>query len=188
LHSAQVVPEDSVAVVGLGGVGLSALLGAKALGARQIVAIDVVPEKLALARELGATHTVLGGPDAVAEIRELTGGGADKVIETAGVVPVLRQAYDVTAPGGTTVTVGLPAPGKELALPALSLVAEERTLKGSYLGSCRPQVDVPRFIAMYRAGDLPVDRLLSGTLALDDVNEGFDRLHTGEAVRQVVVF
>ncbi|GAA0962872.1 zinc-binding dehydrogenase [Actinocorallia libanotica] len=188
LHSAQVVPGDSVAVFGLGGVGLSALLAAKALGAESIVAVDVVPAKLELARELGATHTVAGGPDAVAELREITGGGADKVIETAGVVPVLRQAYDAAAPGGTTVTVGLPAPGKELALPALGLVAEEKTLRGSYLGSCAPRRDVPRFIEMYRQGVLPVDRLLSGTLPLEEINAGFDRLHTGEAVRQVVVF
>lgn len=188
LHSAKIVPEDGVAVFGLGGVGLSALLAARALGARTIVAIDVVPAKLDLARELGATHTVLGGPDAVAEIKEITGGGADKVIETAGVVPVLRQAYDATAAGGTTVTVGLPAPGRDLALPALSLVAEEKTLRGSYLGSCAPRTDVPRFIGMYREGVLPVDRLLSGTLALEEINEGFDRLHGGEAVRQVVLF
>ncbi|WP_106401616.1 zinc-binding dehydrogenase [Actinocorallia populi] len=188
LHSAQVAPADSVAVFGLGGVGLSALLAAKALGAETIVAIDVVPAKLELARELGATHTVAGGPDAVAELKEITGGGADKVIETAGVVPVLRQAYDAAAPGGTTVTVGLPAPGRELALPALSLVAEEKTLRGSYLGSCAPRRDVPRFIEMYREGVLPVDRLLTGTLPLEEVNAGFDRLHTGEAVRQVVLF
>jgi len=171
LHSARVAPEDTVAVFGLGGVGLSALLAAKALGARTIVAVDVVQAKLDLARELGATHTVPGGPDAVAEIRELTGGGADKVIETAGAVPVLRQAYDATAAGGTTVTVGLPAPGRDLSLPALGLVAEERTLRGSYLGSCAPRTDVPRFIRMYREGVLPVDRLLSGTLSLEEVNE-----------------
>nr|BFE81425.1 hypothetical protein GCM10020093_040260 [Planobispora longispora] len=103
-------------------------------------------------------------------------------------VPVLEQAYRATARGGTTVTVGLPDPSRELVLPALSLVAEERTLRGSYLGSCVPRRDVPRFVDMYRAGILPVDALLSHRLTLDEVNEGFDRLHTGEAVRQVIVF
>ncbi|MEO5875349.1 MAG: zinc-binding dehydrogenase, partial [Streptosporangiaceae bacterium] len=187
-HSAEVRASDSVAVFGLGGVGLAALLAARSRGVSTLVAVDVVPSKLALALELGATHAVTGGPDAVTEVRELTGGGADKVIETTGVVPVLRQAYDATAAGGTTVTVGLPAPGRNVELPALSLVAQERTLRGSYLGSCVPRRDIPRFIEMYRAGDLPVDRLLSGRLPLEGVNEGFALLRSGEAVRQVLTF
>lgn len=188
MHSAVVTPRDSVAVFGLGGVGLSALLAARASGVSTLVAVDVVEHKLELARELGATHVIQGGPDAVEAVREATGGGADKVIDTTGVVPVLLQAYQATAAGGTTVTVGLPDPGRDLALPALSLVAEEKTLKGSYLGSCVPRRDVPRFMAMYAAGQLPVDRLLSGRLTLDEVNAGFDLLHSGEAVRQVIVF
>jgi alcohol dehydrogenase len=114
--------------------------------------------------------------------------GVEKVIDTTGVVPVLEQAYAATRAGGTTVTVGLPDPGHVLALPALSLVAEERTLKGSYLGSSVPRRDVPRFVGMYRAGVLPVDALLSHRLGLAEVNEGFDRLHSGEAVRQVITF
>ncbi|MBW8483070.1 zinc-binding dehydrogenase [Actinomadura sp. PM05-2] len=188
LYSARVEPGDSVAVFGLGGVGLAALLAAKAAGAAELIAVDVVAHKRDLARTLGATRTVEGGPDAVEAVRDLTGGGAEKVIDTTGVVGVLEQSYAATRPGGTTVTVGLPAPGEPLTLPALSLVAEERTLRGSYLGSSVPRRDIPRFIAMYRAGVLPVDALLSGRLPLDDVNAGFDLLHTGEAVRQVVTF
>ncbi|RAY11239.1 alcohol dehydrogenase [Actinomadura craniellae] len=187
LYGAQVEPGESVAVFGLGGVGLAALLAAKAAGAANLVAVDVVPGKLELARSLGATHVVKGGPDAVAEIRDLTGGGPEKAIETTGVVPVLKQAYEAVRPGGTAVTVGLPDPGDELSFPALGLVAEEKTLRGSYLGSCVPRRDVPRFIDMYRAGVLPVDALLSHRLTLDEVNEGFDRLHGGEAVRQVIM-
>ncbi|MET8335773.1 zinc-binding dehydrogenase [Streptosporangium canum] len=187
-HSARVAPGDSVAVFGLGGVGLAALIAAKAAGAATLIAVDVVGSKRALARELGATHAVAGGPDAVEAVREITRGGAEKVIDTTGVVAVLRQAYLATGRGGTTVTVGLPDPSRELALPALSLVAEERTLKGSYLGSCVPRRDVPRFVSMYHSGILPVDALLSHRLSLEEVNEGFDRLHTGEAVRQVIVF
>lgn len=186
-YGARVVADDTVAVFGLGGVGLSALLAARAAGVGTLVAVDVVDAKLELARQLGATHVIKGGPDAVEEVRQATGGGADKIIETTGVVPVLAQAYEATAPGGVTVTVGLPDPGVPLSLPALSLVAEERTLKGSYLGSCVPRRDVPAFIDLYKQGLLPVDRLLSGRLTLDEVNEGFDRLHTGEAVRQVVM-
>ena len=101
---------------------------------------------------------------------------------------MLAQAYAATRRGGTTVTVGLPHPSKMLSIPAVSLVAEERTLRGSYLGSCTPAVDVPRFVALHREGRLPVERLLTHRIALDDVNEGFDRLADGRAVRQAVVF
>ena len=187
-YSAAVAPGDRVAVFGLGGVGLAALLAVKAAGASTIVAVDVVEHKRRLARELGATHDVAGGSEAVEAVRELTGGGADKVIDTTGSEHVLAQAYLATAPGGTTVTVGLPHPDRQLVLPALSLVAEERTLKGSYLGSCVPRRDVPRFVDLYLAGQLPVGELLSGTLALDEINAGFDRLACGEAIRQVVLF
>ncbi|WP_307797231.1 zinc-dependent alcohol dehydrogenase family protein [Actinomadura barringtoniae] len=188
LYSAAITPGDSVAVFGLGGVGLAALLAAKAAGASTLIAIDVVEGKRELAARLGATHTVEGGADAVERVREITGGGAEKVIDTTGVVPVLEQSYAATRAGGTTVTVGLPAPGKELTLPALSLVAEEKTLKGSYLGSSVPRRDIPRFIDMYKSGSLPVDALLSHRLTLDEINEGFDRLHSAEAVRQVITF
>ena len=187
LHSARVVPGDRVAVFGLGGVGLAALLGARVAGAGTIVGVDRVATKLELARELGATHAVAAGPDMVEAVRAATDGGADKVIETVGSEAVLAQAYAATRRGGTTVTVGLPDPERMLSIPAVSLVAEERTLRGSYLGSSVPAADIPRFVALYRAGLLPVDRLLTHRLALDELNEGFDRLASGEAVRQAVV-
>jgi Zn-dependent alcohol dehydrogenase len=188
VNSAGVRMGDRVAVFGLGGVGLAALLGAKVAGAAQIVAVDVVPAKLELARELGATHTVQAGEGAVEEVRLATGGGADSAIETVGSERVLADAYAATRRGGTTVTVGLPHPSKMLSIPAVSLVAEERVLRGSYLGSSVPAIDIPRYIALYQAGLLPVDRLLTHTIALDEVNEGFDRLASGEAVRQAIVF
>jgi Zn-dependent alcohol dehydrogenase len=188
INTARVAPGQSVAIFGMGGVGLAALLGAVAAGANPIVAVDVLPAKLELARSLGATHTVLAGADAVAEIREATRGGADYAIETAGVEIALAQAYAATRRGGTTVTVGLPHPQKQFAISAVSLVAEERTVKGSYMGSAVPSRDLPRYIALYRAGRLPVDRLLTHTLRLDEINTAFDRLAAGEAVRQVVLF
>lgn len=187
LHSADVQVGESVAVFGLGGVGLAALLGALAAGAATVVAVDVVESKLALARELGATHAVAAGDGAVERVRELTGGGAEKVVETAGSAAVLADAYAATRRGGTTVTVGLPDPSRMLSIPAVSLVAEERTLRGSYLGTSVPARDVPRFVALHDAGRLPVERLLTHRLSLDELNEGFDRLAAGEAVRQVVV-
>ncbi len=189
VNTARVPPGARVAVVGLGGVGLCSLLGAKVSGARQIVAVDLADGKLALARELGATHTVnAAAADAVDQVRDLTGGGVDFAFEMAGSVAALELAYHVTARGGTTVTAGLPHPQHKLGIPAVSLVAEERTLKGSYIGTCVPVRDLPRYIALYRQGRLPVDRLMSGRLALEEINLGFDRLALGQAVRQVVTF
>jgi Zn-dependent alcohol dehydrogenase len=187
LYSAGVSPGDSVAVFGLGGVGLAALLGARVAGASTIVAVDVIQEKLDLALELGATHAVLAGQDTEAEVRAVTGGGAARVIETAGSAAVLAQAYAATRRGGTTVTVGLPDPAQMLSISAVSLVAEEKTLRGCYLGSAVPARDIPRLVALHRSGALPVERLLTHRLALEEINEGFDRLARGEAVRQAVI-
>jgi len=190
VNSAEVRMGDSVAVFGLGGVGLAALLGARLAGASKIVAVDVVQDKLDLALEVGATDAVLaGGEGTVEDVRRAAGGaGADKVIETVGNAAVLADAYAATKRGGVTVTVGLPHPSKTLSIPAVSLVAEERTLRGSYLGSCVPTIDVPRYVELYQAGRLPVDRLLTHRIELDDINAGFDRLARGQAVRQAVVF
>jgi Zn-dependent alcohol dehydrogenase len=187
LHSACVRPGDSVAVFGLGGVGLAALLGAVVAGATTIIAVDRIAEKLDLALELGATGAVPAGPDAVQAVRESTGGGAMHVIETVGSAAVLAEAYAATRRGGTTVTVGLPHPAQMLSIPAVSLVAEEKTLRGSYLGSAVAARDIPKFVALYRAGRLPVERLLTHRLALEELNEGFDRLARGDAVRQAVL-
>ena len=119
---------------------------------------------------------------------ELDEAAVERAIETVGSERVLAQAYEATRRGGTTVTVGLPHPERMLTIPAVGLVAEERTLRGSYLGSCVPNRDLPRFVALHEAGRLPVDRLLTHRIALDEINEGFDRLASGEAVRQAVVF
>ncbi|MGY1410256.1 MULTISPECIES: zinc-dependent alcohol dehydrogenase family protein [unclassified Luteimonas] len=189
VNTAAVRPGESVAVFGLGGVGLSALLGAVACSAWPLVAVDVVPDKLALARELGASHCIdARDGDVAAAIRDISNGGVEHAIETAGSEAALAAAYAATRRGGTTVTVGLPAPGRAFSVPAVSLVAEERTVKGSYMGSAVPRRDIPRYIALYRAGRLPVDRLLTHRLSLDGINAGFDRLARGEAIRQVVLF
>jgi Zn-dependent alcohol dehydrogenase len=189
VNTAKVEPGQAVAVVGLGGVGLSVVLGARLAGARQIVAVDLSDDKLAFATKLGATHTVnAGSADAANEIKRISGGGVDVAFEMAGAVAALELAYAATARGGTTVTAGLPHPDKRMSLSPLALVAEERTLKGSYVGSSAPQRDVPRMIALFRAGRLPVDQLLTHRLSLSDINEGFDRLREGIGVRQVIVF
>ena len=189
VNTAGVKAGQSVVVVGLGGVGLAAVLGAIASGASQIVAVDLAEPKLELARQIGATATVNAtAPDAVEQVRALTRGGADFVFEMAGSIRALENAYRMTRRGGTTVTAGLPPPSANLPVQVASLEADERTLKGSYIGTCVPTRDMPRYVALYRAGRLPVDRLMSGHLKLDDINLGFDRLHSGEAVRQVIEF
>jgi len=189
INTAKVSAGASVAVIGLGGVGLSSLLGAVAVGARRIVAVDLSDDKLGLARQLGATDTFNpGNPSAIDEIRSATAGGVEFAFEMAGSVKAMELAYKITRRGGTTITAGLPPPNHTFALPQVNLVAEERTIKGSYIGTCVPIRDLPRYIELYRGGKLPVDRLMSGRLKLDEINLGFDRLHEGKAVRQVVVF
>jgi alcohol dehydrogenase len=188
LNTAQLRPGQSVAIVGLGGVGLAALMGAKAAGATRIVAVDLSDEKLALAAEIGATDRLDSGDSAsVAEFLE-RGAHVDVALEMAGSIPALEIAVALTKRGGLTVTAGLPPPNATLPLSVARLVAEERTLKGSYIGSCVPNRDVPRFIDLYRSGLLPVQKLLSGYLDLEEINEGFDRLAAGTAVRQIVRF
>ena len=188
--AADALPARSIAVFGLGGVGLSALLAAASQGPETLIAVDPVAAKRQLALELGAGAAVDPGEgDAVEQVKAAAGGaGVDLAVETAGSEVVLAQAYEATGLGGTTVTAGLPHPDRKLEIQATSLTAEERTLKGSYLGSCVPSRDIPRFIGMYRAGNLPVDRLLSEHLIPDQLNEGFDRLAGAETVRQVVIF
>ncbi|HZN19778.1 MAG TPA: zinc-binding dehydrogenase [Micromonosporaceae bacterium] len=181
-NTVRVGPGDPVAVFGLGGVGLSAVMGAAVAGAYPLVAVDPVAAKRELARELGATHALAPDepwPQAVAS-------GVRYAVEAVGAPAVLAQAYARTARGGTTVAVGLPHPAAELRLPALSLVVEARTLVGSYLGSADPRRDVPELVALWRAGRLPVERLVSGVIPLDGVNEAMDQLADGAAIRQII--
>lgn len=189
INTAAVQPGTSVAIFGLGGVGLSAVMGARAIGAYPIIAVDRIEAKLQLAREAGATHIVnAAADDPVEAIREIGNGGADCVIESVGNEAVLIQAYQSTKRCGLTVTAGLPAPDRMFSVPALSIVAEERTIKGSYMGGCVPRRDIPRFVQMYQAGLLPVDKLQTHTLRLEEINEGFDRLAQAQAVRQIIDF
>jgi len=189
VNTARVTSGSAVSVFGMGGVGLSAIMGARAIGAYPLVAVDLLDDKLRLAREVGATHTINAAQDdPIAAIRELTQGGTDYAFESVGSETVLIQAYESTRRGGTTITVGLPAPGKMFSVPAVGITLEERTIKGSYMGSSVPRRDIPRYIAMFQAGILPVDKLHTHTLRLEEINAGFDRLAQGQAVRQVIEF
>jgi alcohol dehydrogenase len=186
MNTAQTRPGESVAVYGLGGVGLAAVLGAVAAGAQPVIAIDPVAAKRDLALALGASAAA--DPKGAAEaIQNASPGGADVVIETAGKAAVLAAAYKATRRGGRTVTVGLPNPAEMLSIPAVSLVGEAKTLMGSYMGSSIPSRDIPRYISLWRAGRLPVERLLTSTSPLADINRLLDELAGGEAIRQIVI-
>ena len=189
VNTAQVPMGASVGVVGLGGVGLCAVLGAVASGAREVIAIDVHQSKLDKALEVGATAAFLAtDPDLVAKIKDKTNGGVEYGFEFAGVLDAMELAYRITRRGGTTTSSSLMAPSLNWGLQHVNMVAEERTVKGSYLGSCVPSRDIPRYIDLYLQGRLPVDKLMGERIALDDINAGFDRLATGEAMRDLVVF
>lgn len=189
VHTAGLRAGQSVLVVGLGGVGLSAVLGAVAAGARQVIAADIAEDKLELAKAMGATHVVNSkDADAVQQVKDISGGGVDIAAEFAGVGPALEFAFAATGKGGSTVTAGLPHPDTRLAVSPVQMVAEERRFLGSYLGGHVPALDIPEYIALYQAGRLPVDKLLTHRMKLEDINEGFDRLADGDAIRQVILF
>ena len=189
VNTAKVQPGTTTAVFGVGGVGLSVVLGLKLVGAYPIIAVDTLMNKLDLAKQAGATHLINASEvDPVSALRDLTGGGATDVFEAVGSEKALAQAYAATRKGGRTITVGLPSPESELRIPALSIVAEERQLLGSYMGSCVPKRDIPRFLELYREGRLQVDVLNSRFISLDQVNEGFDALDQGEVARQIIKF
>jgi alcohol dehydrogenase len=189
VNTAQVRAGASVAVSGLG-VWVWPRYWARAPQGRIISLRSTCrrPNSIWLGRSV-QTHTFnVDNPDCQEQICELTSGGVEFAFELAGSVRALELAYRITRRGGTTVTAGLPPPTATFALPAVNLVAEERTVKGSYIGTCVPSRDIPRYIELYRQGRLPVDRLMSGRLKLEDINLGFDLLHEGNAVRQVVAF
>ncbi|MDR3659740.1 MAG: alcohol dehydrogenase catalytic domain-containing protein [Mycobacterium sp.] len=171
---------QTVAIVGMGGVGMAAMLTALAHDDVQVIAIDRLADKLGRALVLGA-HAAYT-PEQAADIK------AEVVIEAVGHTAALETAIALTAPGGTTITVGLPHPEARITLSPLALVAEGRSLIGSYLGSAVPARDIPRFVELWRTGRLPVEALVSESISLDDINAGMDRLADGHAVRQIVQF
>ncbi|MFF0744010.1 zinc-binding dehydrogenase [Streptomyces sp. NPDC004111] len=185
INTAALRPGQSAVVYGLGGVGLSAVLGARAAGAYPVVAVDPVAEKRELALRLGASHAY--APDeAPAAIRELTSGGAEIAVEAVGSPAVMADCLEVVGRGGKVVSVGLPAPGRTLEVPALAFAGEGKSLLGSYMGDAVPSRDIPRFLDLWRAGAMPVELLHTGTLPLTGVNDALEELASGRAVRQVL--
>ena len=182
INAAGIRQGESVGIWGIGGVGLSAVMGAVASGASEVIAVDPVPEKRKLALSVGASMAL----DITDNIRDYVADGVDIGLEAVGNESSLRSAYDGTKRGGRTISVGLPGPSVSLTVPAVSLVVESRTLIGSYLGSSDPAVLIPELLRWWRDGRLPVEKLISGYLALDDVNSGMDALNSGRVTRQII--
>ena len=189
VNTAQLKFGDSLLVVGLGGVGLSAILGAASAGASKIIAADINPKKRAIAKQFGAHYIIDSSEkEALKVLKDLTNGGVDVALEFAGAIPALNFAFHATKKGGTTVTAALPHPNAKLELSPVTLVGQEKSLKGSYLGSCVPSRDIPAYIELYKSGRLPVEKLISHRIKLEEINNGFERLAKGDALRQVILF
>ncbi len=190
VNTAQVKPLSSVVVVGTGGVGLNAVQGAVFSGAYPVIAVDMLDTKLQAARAFGATHTINASQeDAVAAVRGLTSGsGADYVFVTVGSTAAVTQGFSMSGRCGTTVIVGIPPRSDTVSLSPFTIPLFERTLTGSYMGSTRLRVDVPKLVALYQAGRLKLDELITGRYPLEQINEAIESVEKGEALRNVIVF
>ncbi|MFZ1910165.1 MAG: alcohol dehydrogenase catalytic domain-containing protein, partial [Burkholderiales bacterium] len=180
LYTARIAPGESVAVVGLGGVGLAAIMGARLAGATRVVALDRDAAKGELALAVGAT--------AFAAVDSIDQKDFDVTLDASGTVEGFELALELARRGGRTATVSLPDARRKFGFPLARLVAEARTVSGSYIGSCLPSRDIPAFAELYRQGRLPVERLVTRTIALDEINQAMDELDAGRAVRQVMTF
>jgi S-(hydroxymethyl)glutathione dehydrogenase/alcohol dehydrogenase len=188
-NTAQLEPGSRAAVFGVGGVGLNAIQGCQTAGAEMIVAVDTSDSKLETAREFGATHTININEveNAAKAVKKLT-GGVDYAFECVGAGTVVAQAYKCLGKGGTAVVGGVAEPKDETTIGTLALPSEERTLKGSWLGSARPQYDFPRILALYKAGKLKLDELVTRTYTIDEAAEAFEDMKAGKNARGVIVF
>jgi S-(hydroxymethyl)glutathione dehydrogenase / alcohol dehydrogenase len=187
-NAAKVEPGATVAVIGCGGVGLSAVNGAALAGAERIIAIDTLASKLELARELGATDTLnASNADPVQQVRELTGGGVHYSFEALGTKATAEQAFGMLRPGGTATIIGMVPFGVKIELHGYDFL-RDRKLQGTSMGGNRFRVDMPRLLSLWRQGRLKLDHLISGRLKLEQINEGFAALKSGAPVRQLIDF
>tara|TARA_B100000519_G_scaffold186465_1_gene182484 strand:- start:1004 stop:2017 length:1014 start_codon:yes stop_codon:yes gene_type:complete len=188
-NTAKIRVGSTVAVVGLGGTGLAALIGAKAAGASKIIGIDLLEDKLHIAKQLGANEVYKADdPSLIENLKNYTNGGVNYSFECVGSEKAMELAYKILRRGGTTVSSGLSHPDKNFSIQHVDLVAGEKVIKGSFLGSCVPDRDIPAYIELYKSGRLEVDRLMSDHISLEQINEGFDKLSEGSTVRQVIMF
>jgi Zn-dependent alcohol dehydrogenase len=187
-NTAKVKPGASVAVFGCGGVGLNVVQGARIAGAGRIVAIDTMQAKLDMARQFGATDVLLGKEDPVKALKKLTGGGPDYAFECVGNGELAATAYRSIGRGGMAVVIGVAKPGDSTALRTMTLPFEEKTLTGSYFGSCVPRVDFPRMLALYMGGQLKLDELITRRYRVEEAATAFADLESGKNARGVIVF
>jgi len=187
-NTAKVEPGSTVAVIGAGGVGLNCIQGAAIAGARRVIAVDMVDEKLKLAKQFGATDVVNAKEgDAIAQVKDVSGGGVHHSFEAIGLKATAEDAFAMLRRGGTATVIGMVPLGQSLEIPGFELLMEKR-LQGSNMGSNRFRVDVPRYIDLYLQGRLKLDELVSQRITLDDVNEGFEAMTAGSVARSVIVF
>jgi len=185
INTGHVRPGETVAIAGIGGVGSSAILGAVLAGASRIIAIDPDPQKRERALDLGATDAVDAGPEAAAEVVELT-GGVDCALESAGVLEAFETAYASAKRGGRVVTLGLVSPKTPFQLDVAAHVTGAKALTGSYMGSCNAPLDIPKFVGLYKSGRFPVDELITRRMALSDINLALDNMADSRELRQVL--
>lgn len=188
LNGVKMEPGSTVAVIGCGGVGLNVIQGARIAGAARIIAIDRVPAKLEFARQFGATDTVLAGPDAVAQVVEMTNGGVNYAFEVIGLPAAMRDAFMMLRKRGAAVLMGVAKSGAELTVPIFPFVFKEVRIVSSFMGSSPFQLFLPQLAQYYLSGALKLDELISERIALADINEGYARMAAGEIARSVIVF
>ena len=187
-NTARVVPGSSVAVFGCGGVGLNVIQGARIAGAGRIIAIDTVEAKLEMAKQFGATDTLLFKDDPVKPLKKMTGGGPDYAFECVGNGELAATAYKAIRRGGLAVVVGVAKPGDSTSVRTMTLPFEEKTLTGSYFGSCVPRIDFPRMLALYAAGKLKLDELITRRYRIEEAPQAFADMQSGRNARGVIVF
>jgi S-(hydroxymethyl)glutathione dehydrogenase / alcohol dehydrogenase len=187
-NTARVRPGESVVVIGCGAVGLSAIQGARIAGASPIVAVDVIADKLELARSLGAGEVVFSGDDVEERVRAATEGGADYAFECLGRPQTIELATRVIAPGGTAVLIGMAAPDADVHLPALEVTVHEKTVTGSWYGSVVPSRDFPVLAGLLGRGELDLTPMIARTIRLEEINDALARFETGEEMRSVIVY
>ncbi|MCP3935390.1 MAG: Zn-dependent alcohol dehydrogenase [Actinomycetia bacterium] len=187
--TARIEPGSVCAVIGAGGIGLSAIQGCRIAGAGRTIAIDISDAKLEIARQMGATDTINAAEvDPVQAVMEMTGGGVDYSFEAIGRKQTYEQAFGMVATGGTAVMIGMLPFGETIEVPGFLIAMQEKSIKGSMMGSNAFRVDMPRYVDMYLDGRLMLDEMISGVIALEDINEGYEWMKRGEATRTVVDF
>jgi S-(hydroxymethyl)glutathione dehydrogenase/alcohol dehydrogenase len=187
-NTAKVEPGTTVAVIGCGGIGLNCIQGAAIAGASRVIAVDTVPHKLEMAKQFGATDVVdASAANPIMQVQDLTDGGVHYSFEAIGLKATAEQAFSMLRRGGTATVIGMIPLGQSVEIPGVELLFEKK-LQGSNMGSNRFRVDMPRYIELYLQGRLKLDELVSRRIKLDEVNDGFDAMKTGELARSVIVF